>query len=62
MRIRTTHRIANNTYVTKSWNPNGGLIKNIFFLIVNLYILLFQVLWIVIKWFTNKIKSKKNVQ
>lgn len=59
MRIRTTHKIGKNTYISKSWNPNNGLIKNIFLLIVNLYILLFWIIVMPIKWIIKKIKIKK---
>lgn len=59
MRIRTTQKIAKNTYVSKNWNTNNGLIKNIFLLIFYLYKFLFQCLWFSIKWIINKIKLKK---
>lgn len=59
MRIRATQKIAKNTYVSKNWNTNNVLIKNIFLLIFYLYKFLFQYLWFSIKWIINNIKLKK---
>lgn len=60
MKIRTTHKLGKHTYITKTWNTNNGVLKNIFLLIIYIYYFIFLCLWFPIKWIINKIKKEEN--
>lgn len=60
MKLRTTHKIGKNTYISKTWNTDNGFIKGLFKVIFYIYYFLIVCLFVIpIKWIINKVKNMK---
>lgn len=62
MKLRTTHKIGKNTYVSKTWNTDGatGFVAGLFKIIFYIYYFLIVCLFVIpIKWIINKIRNRE---